>query len=128
VDKTRAKAKAEMVQRSKARKVKQQMNVEWKVEISRKSENLSELSRLRKDIQRIVVALEKLAGIKGQDSDKELLSWLELEKGKQKKERMDEVEEEAEVGGQEEEDRMEGVEERGNSFFPVIYSVSTGAF
>jgi len=104
------------------------MDAEWKVEISRKSENLSELSRLRKDIQRIVVALEKLAGIKGQDSNEKLLSWLESERGKQKKERMDGVEEEAEVGGQEEEDRIEGVEEGGNNFSPVMYSVSTGAF
>jgi len=102
-------------------------------------EDLSELSRLRKDIQRIAVALEKLAGIEGQDSDEKLLSWLESEglkmetqeskeRGKQKEERMDRVEEEEEVGGQEEEDRIEGVEERGNSFFPVMYSVSTGAF
>ena len=49
------------------------------MEILRKLEDLSELSRLRKDIQRIVVALEKLAGIEGQDSDEELLSWLESE-------------------------------------------------
>jgi len=102
-------------------------------------EDLSELSRLRKDIQRIAVALEKLAGIEGQDSDEKLLSWLESEglemetqeskeRGKQKEERMDRVEEEEEVGGQEEEDRIEGVEERGNSFSPVMYSVSTGAF
>ena len=97
------------------------------------------MSRLRKDIQRIAVALEKLAGIEGQDSDEKLLSWLESEglemetqeskeRGKQKEERMDRVEEEEEVGGQEEEDRIEGVEERGNSFSPVMYSVSTGAF
>jgi len=58
-----------------------------------------------------VVALEKLAGIEGQDSDKELLSWPESEeemtevqrskeKGKQKKERLDEEDEggEAEIG------------------------------
>jgi len=42
-------------------------------------EDLSKLSRLRKNIWKIVVALEKLAGIGGQDSDEELLSWLELE-------------------------------------------------
>jgi len=36
-------------------------------------EDLSELRGLRKDIQRIMVVLEKLAGIEGQDSDKELL-------------------------------------------------------
>jgi len=42
-------------------------------------EGLSELSGLRKDMQRIAVALEKLAGIEGQNSDKELLSWPESE-------------------------------------------------
>jgi len=58
-----------------------------------------------------VVALEKLAGIEGQDSDEKLLSWPESEeemtevqrskeKGKQKKERLDEEDEggEAEIG------------------------------
>ena len=40
----------------------------------RKLKDLSELNRLRKDVQRIMVALEKLAGIEGQDSDEELLS------------------------------------------------------
>jgi len=47
------------------------MDAEWKVEILRKLDSLSELSSMRKDIQRIVVALEKLAGIEGEDSDKE---------------------------------------------------------
>ena len=52
-------------------------DVEWKTEISRKLKGLSELSRLRKNMQRIAVALEKLAGIESQDSEKEPLSWLE---------------------------------------------------
>ena len=99
-------------------------------------EDLSELSRLRKDVQRIMVALEKLAGIEGQDSDEELLSWLESEgeeievqgrkeKGKQKEERIDGVEEKEEVGGQEEENGMEGMKEGSNSFSLVMYSVGT---
>jgi len=94
------------------------------------------LSGLRKDIQRIAVALEKLAGMGGEDSDEEQISWLESkgeltevqeseEKGKQKEERLDGAEEEEEVGGQEEENGMEGVEEGGN-FSPVAYSVGTG--
>jgi len=70
-DRARAKAKAEMVQRSKARKVKQQMDAEWKIEILRKLEGLSELSGMRKDIQRIAVALEKLTSIEGKDSNEE---------------------------------------------------------
>jgi len=98
---------------------------------------LEDLSKLRKDVQRITVALEKLAGIEGQDSDKELLLWPEFqgkemeiqwskEKEKQKEDAMDGVEEEEEVGGQEEEHRMEGVKEGSGSFSPVTYSVSTG--
>ena len=78
----------------------------------RKLEDLSELSGLRKDIRRIVVALEKLAGIGGQDFDEELLSWPESEgeeteiqgskeKGKQREDKLDgeDEKEEAEVGG-----------------------------
>jgi len=99
-------------------------------------EDLSKLQRLRKDVWRIVVALEKLASIKGQDSKKELLSWPESEgkktkvqgskeKGKQKEERIDGAKEEKEVRGQEEENGMEGVEEGSSSFSPVVYSVVT---
>jgi len=60
-----------MARRSKMRKAKQQMDVEWKAEISQKLEDLGKLWGLRKDIQRIVVALEKLAGIEDKDSDEE---------------------------------------------------------
>jgi len=74
--------------------------VEWKAEVLRKLEGLGELNGLRKDVRRIAVALEKLAGIKGQDSDEELISWPESDgeetevqertgKGKQKQERSD---------------------------------------
>jgi len=135
-DRARAKAKAETARRSNARKAKQQIDTEWKAEILRKLDGLSELSGLRKDIQRIAVALEKLAGMGGEDSNEERISWPESkgeltevqgsgEKGKQKEERLDGAEEEEEVGGQEEENGMEGVEEGGN-FSPVAYSVGTG--
>jgi len=50
--------------------------MEWKTEVSRK---LSKLRGLRKNVQRIAVALEKLAGIKSQDSDEGQISWLESE-------------------------------------------------
>ena len=60
-----------MARRSKARKSKQQTNAEWKVEISSKLDGLSELSGIRKDIQRIAVALVKLAGMEGKDSNEE---------------------------------------------------------
>jgi len=89
-----------MVQRSRARKMKQQTDIEWKVEVSRKLEDLSELRGLRKDIQRIVVALEKLVGVEGDDSNKQQILWPEAKgeltevqrskgKGKQRGERSD---------------------------------------
>jgi len=65
------KAKAETARRSNVRKAKQQTDTEWKAEILRKLDGLSELSSLRKDIWRIAVALEKLAGMEGEDSNKE---------------------------------------------------------
>jgi len=65
------KAKAEVARRSKARKSKQQTDAEWKVEISSKLDGPSELSGIRKDIQRIAVALVKLAGMEGKDSNEE---------------------------------------------------------
>ena len=49
----------------------------YKMEVSKKLENLSELRGLRKDVQRIAVALEKLAGIGGRDSEEEQFLWLE---------------------------------------------------
>jgi len=52
------------------------MDAEWKVEVLRKLEELSELQGLRKDVQRITVVLEKLAGIEGQDSDEKQFLWL----------------------------------------------------
>ena len=135
-EKARAKAKAETARRSKARKMKQQMDVEWKAEVSRKLEDLGELQGLRKDVRRIVVALEKLAGIEGQDSDEELLSWPESEgevtevqggkeKGKQREERLDGENKKEETERQEENNKMEGVEEGSNRFSPVAYSVGT---
>ena len=71
------KAKVEMARRSNMRKVKQQMDAEGKAEILRKLDGLSKLSGIRKDIWRIAVALEKLAGIEGKNSDKERISWPE---------------------------------------------------
>ena len=125
-----------MARRSNARKAKQQMDAEWKAEILRKLDSLSELSGMRKDIQRIAVALEKLAGIEGEDSDEKRISWPESEgesmwvqgskkKGKQKEERVNKVEEEEETRGQEEENGMEGVKEGVGNFSLVAYSVRT---
>jgi len=135
-DKARAKARAETARRSKARRAKQQTNAEWKAEVLRKLDGLGELRGLRKDVRRIAVALEKLAGIEGQNSDKELLARLESEgditevqgdkeKRKQSEERLDR-EDKKEMGRQEEDNEMEGVEEGDGGFSPVAYSVGTG--
>ena len=112
------------------------MDIEWKAEVSRKLKDLSELQSLRKDVQRIVVALEKLAGIEGQDSNEEQFLWLEFEgeeikvqqskkKGKQREQELDRVEKK-EVGGQKEENGMEGMKEGSSNFSLVVYSVGTG--
>ena len=114
------------------------MDAEQKAKVSKKLEDLSELQELRKDIWRIAVALEKLAGIESQDSEEEQYLWPESkgketevqsnkEKGKQKEERIDRAKEEEEVREQEEENKIEGVEEGSNSFSPVMYSVGTRA-
>ena len=106
------------------------------MEVSRKLEELSELQRLKKDVWRIAVALEKLAGIESQNTEEEQFSWPESkreemqmqkskEKGKQREERIDRVEKEEEVRKQKEKNGMEGVKEKSNSFFPVTYSVGT---
>jgi len=130
------KARAETARRSKARRTKQQTDVEWKAEVLRKLDGLGELRGLRKGVRRIVVALEKLAGIAGQDSDKELLARLESErditevqrdkeKRKQSEERLD-GENEKEMGRQEKDNEMESVEKGDSGFSPVAYSVGTG--
>jgi len=100
---------------------------------------LGELRGLRKNIRRIVVVLEKLAGIEGNDSDKEHISWPESEgelteikgskgKGKQREERLGRENEDKgiEVGEQEEANGIEGVEEGSSRFSPVAFSVGTG--
>jgi len=92
---------------------------------------------MRKDIWRIAVALEKLAGIEGKDSDEERISWPESEgeltevqgskeKGKQKEKKIDRAEEEEETRGQEEKNGIESMEEGGSNFSPVTYFVRTG--
>jgi len=112
------------------------MDIEWKAEVLRKLEDLSKLQELRKDVWRIVVALEKLARIECQDSKEEQFSWPESkgeetevqerkEKGKQREEKIDRVEEKK-VRGQEEDNGMEGVEKGSSSFSSVAYSVGTG--
>jgi len=134
-ERARAKAKVETARRSKARKAKQQTDTKWKVEVLRKLDGLGELQGLRKDVQRITVALEKLAGIEGQNSDEELFSWPESEgevtevqgvkeKGKQREDRSGKGDNEEETERQEE-NKMEGVEEGSSRFSLVAYSIGT---
>jgi len=105
--------------------------------VSRKLDGLGELQGLRKDLRRIAVALEKLAGTEVQDSDEELLSWPESEgevtevqgdkeKGKQREEMLDGEDKEEETEREEENNKMEGVEEESSRLSPVAYSVGTG--
>jgi len=79
-----------------------------------------------------------MAGVRSKTLEDNIISWLEsgekemktmerLEKGKQRAQSSDRVEEEGEVEGQEEEDAMEGVEERSSGLSLVVYSVGTGA-
>jgi len=129
----------EAARRSKVRKTKQQMDAEWKTEVLRKLDGLGELQGLRKDVRRIVVALERLAGIESLDSNEELLLWPKSEgeitevqgvkeKGKQREERLDgeNEEKELETGKQEEDNGMQGVEKGSSRFSLVAYSVGTG--
>jgi len=138
-ERAHAKARAETVRRSRARKVKQQTDAEWKSEVSRKLEDLGELRELSKNVQRIAVALEKLAGIEGDDSNEEHISWPESKgeltevkgskgKGKQREERLgrENKEKEMKAKEQEEDNEMEGVEEGSSRFSPAAYSVGTG--
>ena len=104
----------------------------------RKLDSLGKLQGLRKDVRRIAVALEKLAGIDGQDSDEELLSRPESEgeiteiqgdkeKRKQREERLGGEDKEKEIGRQEKDNEIESMEEGDGSFSPVAYSVRTEA-
>ena len=112
----------ETATRSRARKAKQQTDVEWKSEVLRKLEGLDELSRLRKDMRRIAVALEALAGIGGQNSDENLISWSESEgeETKVQENRENRKWREKKIDGtDEDENGIEGVEE-GNGSLSLV--------
>jgi len=105
------------------------VTTEWKVDITRKLDSLSELQGLKKNVWRITVALKKLAGTGGQDSEEELILWPKSEgeetevqenrgKGKQREERID--------GMEKDENGIESVEEGSSSFSSVVFSVGTG--
>ena len=123
-DRARAKVRVEAVWRSQARKTKQQIDVEWKAEVSRKLEGLSELQGLRKDVRRIADTLERIAGMRSMTPENDIISWPEsggeetetlerIDKGKGREIVEGECDNEwsemdIEVGG----DEMEGVEDK----------------
>ena len=99
------------------------------------------MNELVVQVKRVVDALERIAEIRSKTLEDDLISQLASggeetetveridkgkEKGKQKEERIDESEEKEEVRGQEEENTMEGMEERSSSFSLVTFSVGTG--
>ena len=82
--------------------------------------------------------LERMAGMRSKTPEDNLISWPEsggeetetverIDKGKQREQSPDGAEDEGEVEEQEEENAMEGVEERSSGLSPVAYSVGTRA-
>jgi len=128
------KAKEETVRRAQARKTKQWTDTEWKEQVL---EKLGKVDELVVQVRRVADALERMAGMRLKTPEDDLISWLEsggeetemverIDKGKQREQSADGVEDEGEVEEQEEEDAMEGVEE-GSHSSPVAYSVGTRA-
>ena len=119
-DRARAKARVETIQRSQARKTKQQTDAEWKGQVL---EKLGKVDELVVQVRRVADALERIAGMRSKTPEDDIISWPEsggeetetlerIDKGKGR----EEVEEECdnkqsemdiEVGG----DEMEGVED-----------------
>jgi len=134
-DGARRKAKEETARRAQARKKKQQTDAEWKEQVL---EKLGKVDKLVIQVRRIADALEKMAGMRSKTPEDDLISWPEsggeetetverMDKGKQREQSSDGVEDEGEVEEQEEENAMEGVEEGSSGLSPVAYSVGTGA-
>jgi len=77
--------------------------------------------------------LERIVGMRSKTPEDDIISWPEsrgeetetverIDKGRQREQSSDGAEKEGE-----EEDTMEGVEERSGGLSPVVYSVGTGA-
>jgi len=133
-DGARRKAKEETARRAQARKTKQRTDAEWKEQVL---EKLGKVDELVIQVQRVADALERMAGMRSKTLEDNLISWPEsggeetetverINKGKQRAQSSDGAENEGEVEEQEDEDAMEGVEER-SSLSPVAYSVGTVA-
>jgi len=111
------------------------MDAEWKEQVL---EKLGKVDELVIQVQRVADVLERIAGMRLKTPEDDIISWPESEeeetetvervnKGKQREQRSDGAEEEGEVKEQEQEDTIEGVEERSSGFSLVVYSVGTGA-
>jgi len=133
-DRAWAKARAETIRRSQARKTKQQTDAEWKGQVL---EKLGKVDELVVQVRRVANALERMAGMRLKTPEDNIISWPEsggeetetlerMDKGKQREQSSNGAEEVEEVEGQEEEDAMEGVEEGSSDRSPVAYSVRTG--
>ena len=99
---------------------------------------LEKVDELVVQVWRVADALEKMAGMRSKTLEDDLISWPEsggeetetlerIDKGKQREQSSDGVEEQEEIEEQEDENAMEGVEEGSSDCSPVIYSVRTGA-
>ena len=99
---------------------------------------MEKVDELVVQVQRVVDALEKMAGMRSKTPEDDLISWLEsrgeetetlerVDKGKQREQISDGAEEEGEIEEQEDENAIEGMEEGSSDCSPVAYSVRTGA-
>jgi len=134
-DGARRKAKEETARREQARRTKQRTDAEWKEKVL---EKLGKVDELVVQVWRVADVLERMAGVRSKTPEDNIISWLEsggeetetverLDKGKQREQSSDRVEEEGEVEEQKNENAMKGVEEGSSGLSPVAYSVGTGA-
>jgi len=120
VDGAWRKAKEEMARRAQARKMKQQTDMEWKEQVL---EKLGKVDELVVQVQRVVDALERIAGIRSKTPEDNIISWPEsggeetetlerMDKGKGREEVEEECDDkQSEMDIKVRGDEMEGVEE-----------------
>ena len=109
-----------MARRAQARKMKQQMDMEWKEQVL---EKLGKVDELVVQVQRVVDALERIAGIRSKTPEDNIISWPEsggeetetlerMDKGKGREEVEEECDDkQSEMDIKVRGDEMEGVEE-----------------
>ena len=109
-----------MARRAQARKMKQQTDMEWKEQVL---EKLGKVDELVVQVQRVVDALERIAGIRSKTPEDNIISWPEsggeetetlerMDKGKGREEVEEECDDkQSEMDIKVRGDEMEGVEE-----------------